>query len=110
MQYAEGLCKLLNPVIPFLTEEIWNEVLGHEGSMTYSSWPEYDESKCGEDTFEYAVQVNSRIKTKISIPADMPNDEIEALVKSNAEVAPLVAGTPIKNYIIVPRRLINILL
>ena len=108
-EYAEGLCKLLNPVIPFLTEEIWNEVLGHSGTISYEKWPEYDESKCGEDTFEYAVQVNSKIKAKISLPADMPAAEIEAKVRALPEVAPLIEGKPIKKFILVPKRLINII-
>ena len=108
-EYAEGLCKLLNPVIPFLTEEIWNEVLGHNGTISYEKWPEYDESKCGEDTFEYAVQVNSKIKAKISLPADMAAAEIEAKVRALPEVAPLIEGKPIKKFILVPKRLINII-
>ena len=108
-EYAEGLCKLLNPVIPFLTEEIWNEVLGHSGTISYEKWPEYNESKCGEDTFEYAVQVNSKIKAKISLPADMAAAEIEAKVRALPEVAPLIEGKPIKKFILVPKRLINII-
>ena len=71
LEYAEGLIKLLNPVIPFITEEIWSTVLGHKDTIAYESWPKFDEAKCGEDAFEYAVQVNSRIKTKKSFPADL---------------------------------------
>jgi leucyl-tRNA synthetase len=108
-EYAEGLCKLLNPVIPFLTEEIWNVVLGHNGTIAYEPFPTYDESKCGEDMFEYAVQVNSKIKVKINIPVDMPNAEIENLVKANPDIAPLLEGKTIKKFIIVPKRLINII-
>ena len=108
-EYAEGLCKLLNPLIPFLTEEIWNEALGHSGTMAYEKWPEFDESKCGEDMFEYAVQVNSKIKTKISLPADMPADEIESKVKALPEVAPLIEGKTVRKFILVPKRLINII-
>jgi leucyl-tRNA synthetase len=99
----------LNPVIPFITEEIWNTVLGHDGTITYEKWPVYDESKCGENAFEYAIQINSKIKTKISIPVDMPNSEVEELVKANEEIAPLIEGKQIKKFIIVPKRLINII-
>lgn len=110
LEYAEGLIKLLNPVIPFITEEIWNTVLGHKGSIAYESWPKYDISKCGEDIFEYAVQVNSKIKTKITVPADMPTNEIEALVIADEVIAPLIDGKQIKKFILVPKRLINIII
>ncbi len=110
VNYAEGLIKLLNPVIPFITEEIWNTVLGHKGTVAYEPWPVYDETKCGEDTIEYAVQVNSKIKTKITVDADMPSDEIEKFVKANKDVAPLIEGKQIKKFILVPKRLINIIL
>ena len=110
LEYAEGLIKLLNPVIPFITEEIWTTVLGHNDTITFEGWPTYDESKCVENSFEYAVQVNSKIKTKISIPADLSNSEIERIVKSNAEIAPLIEGKQIKKFIVVPKRLINIII
>lgn len=109
LEYAEGLIKLLNPVIPFITEEIWTTKLGHDGTIAYEKWPTYDESKCDDDAFEYAVQVNSRIKAKISIPADMPAKDIEELVKNNPDVVPLIAGKQIKKFILVPKRLINII-
>lgn len=108
-EYAEGLIKLLNPVIPFVTEEIWTTVLGHDGTIAYEKWPEYDADKCGEETFEYAVQINSKIKTKISLPADMSAEEIENTVKANAEIAAALEGKQIKKFILVPKRLINII-
>lgn len=109
LEYAEGLIKLLNPVIPFITEEIWTTILGHKNTVAYEKWPVFDASKCGEDMFEYAVQVNSRIKAKITVPADMPENEIEELVKKHSDIAPLLDGKQIKKFILVPKRLINII-
>ncbi len=108
-EYAEGLIKLLNPVIPFVTEEIWNTVLGHNGTIAYEKWPVYDPSKCGDDDFEYAVQINSRIKTKITVPADMPADDIRKIVLANEDIKPYIEGKTIKKFILVPKRLINII-
>ncbi len=110
VEYAEGLIKLLNPVIPFLTEEIWTTVLGHKGTIAYENWPKFDPAKCGEDMFEYAVQINSKIKAKITLPSDMPSDEIQKTVLENAEVAKLIDGKQIKKFILVPKRLINIII
>lgn len=109
LNYAEGFVKLLNPVIPFLTEEIWSAALGHGGTIAYESWPEFDPAKCGEDEFEYAVQVNSKIKTRITVPSDITEDEIKKTVFSNAEIAALIEGKQVKKFIFVPKRLINII-
>ena len=109
-EYAEGLIKLLNPVVPFITEEIWTTVLNHTETIAYEKWVEYDLSKCGDDSVEYAVQVNSKIKTKITVPADMGSAEIEKLVKQNTEIAPLISDREIKKFIIVPKILIIIIL
>ena len=109
LEYAEGLIKLLNPVIPFITEEIWSTVLGHKDTIAYEPWCVYDESKCGEDEFEYAVQVNSRIKCKKSYPADMGAKQIEELIRADEEIISLLDGKPVKKLIVVPKRLINII-
>jgi len=109
LEYAEGLIKLLNPVIPFLTEEIWHTTLKHESTIAYEAWPMYDEAKCGEDECEYAIQVNSKIKAKISVPADITKDEIEKLVLAHSDIVPLIADKQIKKFIFVPKRLINII-
>lgn len=109
LEYAEGFVKLLNPIVPFITEEIWTTVLGHKETIAYEKWPAFDTAKCDENEVEYAVQVNSKIKTKITVPADMSQEEIEKLVKSNAEISPLIDGKQIKKFILVPNRLINII-
>ena len=110
LEYAEGLIKLLNPVIPFITEEIWSTVLGHKDTIAYESWPIFDEGKCGEDVFEYAVQINSRLKTKKSYSAELNAKQIEELIKSDEEINALLEGKPIKKLIVVPKRLINIII
>jgi len=78
-EYACGFVKLLNPVAPHITEELW-EILGHNKTIAYESWPEYDESKLVENKREIAVQVNGKVRGTITID----NDEAEESVKEKA--------------------------
>lgn len=109
LEYAEGLVKMLNPLMPFITEEIWTTVLGHGKTIAYEPWVTYDESKCLDDSIEYAVQVNSKIKAKITVSADISAEEIKKVVFENEDIIPLVSGKEIKKFIFVPKRLINII-
>ncbi len=108
-KYAEGFIKLLNPLIPFMTEEIWTTVLGHEGTIAYEMWPSYDESKCREDMFEYAIQVNSKIKARIYVPAGISEEDMKEMVFANDDIKPLLEGKAIQKFIFVPKRLVNII-
>ena len=78
-EYACGFVKLLNPVAPHITEELW-EILGHDKTIAYEPWPEYDESKLVQNTREIAVQVNGKVRGTITIS----NDEEEESVKNKA--------------------------
>ena len=95
--------------MPFITEEIWTTVLGHDKTVAYEPWVTYDESKCLDDSIEYAVQVNSKIKAKITVSANISAEEIKKVVFENEDIIPLVSGKEIKKFIFVPKRLINII-
>ena len=68
-EYAEGFLKLLNPIAPHITEELWN-ILGHNDTITYEPWPIYDEEKTIDDELELPVQVNGKLKTTVMISLD----------------------------------------
>ncbi len=99
---------LLNPFAPHVTEEVWEDCSLGEGIVAEQSWPEYDESKCVEETIEIAVQVNGRIKAKINIAPDAEQADVLAQAKSDESVAAAVEGKNIVKEIYVKGRIVNI--
>ncbi|MCD8077474.1 MAG: leucine--tRNA ligase [Lachnospiraceae bacterium] len=97
------LLVLLNPVAPHITEELW-EIEGYGGYLYQTSWPEYDEAKTVEKMAEIAVQVNGKIRGKITLPVDLSKED--ALAAGREAVADRLTGTIVKE-IYVPGRLIN---
>lgn len=81
-EYAEGFVKLLNPIAPHITEELWNR-LGHEKSIAYEPWPTYDEEKCKSDEYNLPIQINGKLRANITIPYDTE----EAVIKEKAHAA-----------------------
>ena len=83
-EYAEGFLKLLNPIAPHITEELWN-ILGHDNTISYESWPKYDESKTIDDEIELPVQVNGKLKATVMIALDEDEASIKEKVHSALE-------------------------
>ena len=79
-EYAIGFLKLLNPVAPHITEELWNTVLEFSNTISYEAWPTYDETKTINDTFNLPIQVNGKLKNSIDIEFDLPEEEVKKLV------------------------------
>lgn len=99
---------LLNPFAPHITEEIWSICKLGEGMVAQQSWPEYDESKCKDDTVEIAVQVNGKIKTRLTIAVDADKNDVLSQAKADEKVAPLIDGKNVIKEIYVPGKLVNI--
>ncbi|KEZ53209.1 leucine--tRNA ligase [Metabacillus indicus] len=105
--YMEGFVKLLSPVAPHLAEELW-EKLGHEGTVSYETWPAYDEGKLVEDEVEIVVQVNGKVKAKLHVPKDATREEMQELALLDVDVKEQVDGKTIRKIIAVPGKLVNI--
>jgi len=106
-EYAEGFIKLLNPIAPFMTEEIWN-ILGYNETISYEKWPEFDESKTVEDNVEIGVQVNGKLRGSIEVSNDTTEDDMIKLALSNENVKRHTEGKEIIKTIVIKKRIVNI--
>ena len=106
LNYAKALLQLLNPIAPFITEELW-EMLGEKESITYSAWPTYDESKAVANEIEIVVQVNGKIKARISVERGTDAEKLKEIALANPDIAKL--GTP-KKVIAVVDKIVNIII
>ena len=105
-EYAEGLIKMFSCICPHAGEEMWAK-LGHDTTIAYENWPQYDEAKTIENTVEIAVQINGKIKATIAIARDEAKDTVIAQAKE--AIADKLTGNIVKE-IYVPGRIVNIVM
>ena len=107
LEYVEGLVKLLSPVVPHITEELWSK-LGHVGSIAYAKWPTYDESKLVEDVVEIVVQINGKVRQHLQVSKDASREELQDLALNDERIKQELADKEIKKVIAVPGKLVSI--
>ena len=98
---------LLSPFAPHISEELWFK-LGHKESISFTSWPTYDESFLVENNYDYPVSFNGKMRFKISLPLTLTKDQIEERVLSNDKTKQQIADKEVKRVIIVPGKIVNI--
>jgi leucyl-tRNA synthetase len=104
---AKLLLQILAPMAPFMTEELWRNLLGEKSSIHQSQWPQADESLMVEDSIEVPVQVNGKVRGKIAVSsAQAPKDEIEKMALEHEKVKEYVSGKEYK-LIYVPGKIVN---
>lgn len=99
---------LLNPFAPHVTEEVYEACKLGNGILAEAEWPEYDESKCIDESVEIVVQVNGKIKAKLNIPVDADKDAVLDLAKNDENVKKAIDGMKIIKEIVVPKKLVNL--
>ena len=105
LEYAEGFLKLLNPIAPHITEELWN-ILGHNNTIAYEKWPEYDESKTITNEITLPIQFNGKLKATIQIALD--EDEASIKQKVHEAIDSKLDGKNIVKEIYVKNKIYNI--
>ena len=108
LEYAKNFVKLLNPIVPHITEEIWSEVFNNKESIAYEPWPTFDKSKLIEDTYEMVVQVNGVVRGKTKVAISFTDEEMKAAAKEIDTVKEKIEGKTIVKEIVVPKKLVNI--
>ena len=106
-ELVEKLTLLLAPFVPHITEEIWHEC-GFDGSVHAASWPTYEESALVVDEVEVAVQVNGKVRDKLTVSVSLSKEELEAAAKTLPRVQEFTEGKTVVKVIVVPKKLINI--
>ena len=102
----ERFVLLLAPLAPHLGEELW-QILGHQESLAYESWPTYEEALTQDDVLEIPVQVQGKVRAKLAVPADTDQATLEELARNDANVLQWLEGKEIVKVIVVPKRLVN---
>ena len=105
-EICEIFVKLLHPFAPHLAEELW-AILGHKPSLTFVEWPTADASLAVESTVEVVFQVNGRVRARVQIAKDTPNEELEAMAKDTPRIQEYLEGMTIIRSIVVPGKLVN---
>ena len=105
----EPLIVTLAPYAPHIAEELWHR-LGHAGSVNETVFPKWEEKYLTEDSFDYPVSFNGKVRFKLSMSLTATNSDIEAAVLAAPETAKYLDGKPVKKMIIVPKKIINIVI
>lgn len=106
-EYVEGFVQLLAPIAPHISEELW-EVLGNKDGISYVAWPTFDEAALVENEVEMVIQVNGKVRSKVTVALNEDKAIIEQLAMEDELVQDFISGKTIRKVIVVPNKLVNI--
>jgi len=104
-----SLITMISPIAPHFSEELWQGI-GNKESIFKSKWPEYDPKMLIEDIVEIVIQINGKVRLKLNIPVDIAEERLKAMVISDEKIQSWIQGKSIRNFIYVPRKLVNIVI
>ena len=103
------LVLLLAPFAPYLAAELW-QVLGEKDDLLRHPWPEYDPALAKEDEIEYAVQINGKLRSRVAVPADSPEEVVRERVMADEKVQASLDGKQVVKTIVIPGKLVNVVI
>ncbi|MCP4362919.1 MAG: leucine--tRNA ligase [Chloroflexi bacterium] len=107
-QAVETFNRLLAPFAPFITEAVWQDVWGHTESIHRQSWPVYEEALTVDEQVTLVIQVNGKVRDRITAPADMTEETAEQMALACKNVRRFVDGRTVRKIIVIPNKLVNI--
>ena len=108
-QCVETFVLLLSPFAPHISEEIWS-LLGHPDTLAYEKWPEGDRSLAAAQQYTLVVQINGKIRARLTVPADISKQDMLRLSKEQETIKKLIAGKQLLKEITVPGKLVNLVI
>ena len=106
-EVIRSLALILGPFAPFVAQEIW-EAQGGEGPVFKQSWPTFDDTLAREAGAEVVLQINGKVRSRITVPFGLPQKDLELLALDDEKMKPLLAGKTIVKIICVPDKLVNL--
>ena len=107
-QAIESVVLLLLPFTPHLCEELWQKMGGKEKSIVHARWPMYDEQALKKDTIQVVVQINGKLRGKFDIASHGSEAEIKTIILADAKLKEFLQDKPIKRFIYIPGKLVNL--
>ena len=104
---AEPLVLMLAPLAPHIAEELWSR-LGHEATLAYAPFPTADERWLVAETVEYPIQVNGKVRSRMTVPANADGDAVREAALAEEKIAAALDGRSPRKVIVVPGRLVNV--
>src|SRR5207253_7105446 len=105
----EPFILLLSPSAPHLAEELWR-ALGHPQTLAYEPWPKFDPALTKADEIEVPVQVNGKLRSKVTVPAGTDEATLRETALADVRIQELIAGKQVRKVIVVPGKLVNIVI
>ena len=103
----EAIVLMLAPIVPHICHQLWQD-LGHQDAVVRAPWPKVDVSALEQDIIEIVIQVNGKLRSKISVSAAVSSDELQTLALNDDYIMRFIEGKPLKKVIVVPKKLVNI--
>jgi leucyl-tRNA synthetase len=106
----EQLLVIMSPYAPHISEELWEAIGNQTGTITQQQFPQFNADYLIEDSFEYPISINGKVRHKLNFAANKPQTEIESEVLNDENVIKWLEGKPVKRIIVVPKRIVNVVI